>query len=425
MLSQIILVTIAIRLFCLRIFRYLLPPGKYISFTEQVVEHLQILSKKLNATFLTRWVIRELQLCYRFHITRANQWSEKKRYNQKLNEIESQQQVLQVYSYPTRMSIEITRNCNLRCQICPQSFLEVDGQEISSDTIDAVKSLIPYQDYIAVFGFGESLTAPHFFDYLARLPFTNEQTVALITNGILMTKEISRQIITSPINVLLISLDTVNPQTYHFIRGVNFLPRLIEHIEQLNELKSQLHTNKPQLRLGFVAMKRNIAELPDFIRFAHRVGAEDVDVGYLNVFREELREESLYYEPELTLRYLLEAKQIAQELNVRLNIPELERFEVTKQGFILREKTKKPCVEPWQFVYINSNGTVTPCCINTSILGDISKTPFSLIWNNELYRRFRKQVNTATAPYRCRYCFDCRYKDIQNINQHMIVLHSA
>ena len=401
---------IAVELFLLRFFRRLLAPRTHITFGKWAAGFAQVVDFKLPENIITHWFIKELQLCYWYYIAETADEAEKKQYNQVLNNFESRQRTEYVYSYPTRMSIEITRNCNLRCRMCPQDWLEVDKREISSQVIDAIKFLIPYQNYVAVFGFGESLTAPHFFEYLNRLSFHSQQTVALITNGVLMTPEVSQKIVESPISELLISIDTVDAETYRFIRQANLFPKIVENIEQFNRIKNNHKNQKPKLRLGFVAMRKNIEELPAFIRFAKKVNAADVDVGYLNVFSEELREQSLFYEPELANQIFHESQRLADELQIRLNIPELN------------EHPEKCCLEPWQFVYINSDGTITPCCINISILGDLTQTDFLAIWNNQRYQQLRRQMNTATEPYRCRYCFDCRYKNISNIEQHFIVV---
>jgi radical SAM protein with 4Fe4S-binding SPASM domain len=422
MLFQIKLGLFAFELMFLRSFRRLLAPKTYINFGDSVVHATQVAAKPLPRNALTWWLINELQHCYRLNRDETTDRLEKKRYNQLLNDIESQQRTERVYSYPTRMSIEMTRNCNLRCRMCPQNWLEVDKREISEQVIDSIKFLIPYQNYIAVFGFGESLTSQHFFDYLDRLPFHTQQTVSLITNGILLTPSVSQKIIAGPINELLVSIDTIDAQTYTYIRQANLLPTIIENIREFNRLRITQNTKKPNLRLGFVAMRKNIEQLPDFIRFAKEVDAGDVDVGYLNVFSEDFREESLYYFPELATRVFQESQQIAQSLQVRLNIPELNRYQLTDEGICTSNQFDKQCLEPWQYIYINSNGTITPCCINISILGDLTKTDFASIWNNDQYRALRRNVNTAAEPYRCKYCFDCRYKDIKNLNHQMIVV---
>jgi radical SAM protein with 4Fe4S-binding SPASM domain len=412
----------ASELFLLRICRRILAPKTYISFGEGIVHSTQIESHQLPKNIITQWLIKELQHCYQSYRDEITDWVEKKRYNQLLNDFESRQRIDWVYSYPTRMSIEMTRNCNLRCRMCPQNWLEVDKREISEQVIDSIKFLIPYQNYIAVFGFGESLTAQHFFEYLDRLPFHTQQTVSLITNGILLTPSASQKIIAGPINELLVSIDTIDAQTYTYIRQANLLPTIMENIREFNKLRIAQNTKKPNLRLGFVAMRKNIEQLPDFIRFAKEVDAGDVDVGYLNVFSEDFRQESLYYFPELATRLFQESQQIAQSLQVRLNIPELKRYQLTDDGICDSGQFDKQCLEPWQYIYINSDGTITPCCINISTLGDLTKSDFLSIWNNDNYRALRHNVNTVAEPYRCKYCFDCRYKDIKNLNHQMIVV---
>ena len=377
------------------------------------IVEFQSVSGKTRQQFLE-----QIQKSYRHQIDSTASSHQKKVINRQLNQIEQEQRTRIAYSYPYRLYLEMTRNCNLRCQICCQSLVEIPRPEIAPEIIDKVKLLIPYCELVAVYGFGESLTAPHFFDYLQQLPFSQQQTVLLTTNGILVTPENSRRILESPINMFEISLDATNEDTYEFIRGVRAWAKIVDNIRYFNKLKQEISPNKPKLRLCFVAMRKNIEQLPDFVRLAKELNAEFVDVGYMNVFREELREQSLFFHQELAIQKFTEAQQVADQLQVTLNLPRYFNHAPIEDSF----KHDSNCYEPWQFVQVCCDGTVLPCWNTSRPLGDLNHHNFDEIWNNQAFQEFRQNLNSREELYRCRYCLDYRFRNIHNVNHHILVL---
>ncbi|MFB3896684.1 MAG: radical SAM protein [bacterium] len=346
--------------------------------------------------------------------------------NKTLNLIEQKQQLAVSYAHPYRMYLEMTRNCNLRCRICCQSIVDIDRPEITPELIRKLSPLIPYCESVAVYGFGESLAAPHFFDYMRQLPFDNNQTVLLTTNGTLLSPDKSRLILDSPINMLGISLDAANPDTYEYIRGKRLWQQIIDNIKYFNQLKQERGQSKPTLRFDFVALRKNIEELPNFVRLAKELHAEHIDVGYMNTYREELREQSLFFYQELSDRIFSEAKQIATQLGIDLHLPPMFHPENQpnpgNNGAPLKHSE---CREPWQFIQICADGSVIPCWNTSKPLGNLNDDTFETIWNNPAFQEFRQYLNSNKEMYRCRYCLDYRFRNIHNINHHILVLEKS
>ena len=379
--------------------------GKFIEF--------QSVSQKNKERFL-----HQIQKSYRHQIESATSPKRKKAINRLLNQIEQEQRTEIAYSHPYRLYLEMTRNCNLRCQICCQSLVEIPRPEIAPEIIEKVKPMVPYCESVAVYGFGESLTAPHFFDYLQRLPFDDQQTILLTTNGILVSPDVSQRILDSPINMFEVSLDATNEDTYEFIRGVRMWSHIVENIRYFNKLKQAMNSHKPKLRLCFVAMRKNIEQLPDFVRLAKELNAEFVDVGYMNVFREELREQSLFFHQDLAIQKFTEAQQVADQLQITLNLPRYFNQEPIEDSI----KHDSNCYEPWQFVQVCCDGTILPCWNTSRPLGDLNHQNFNEIWNNQAFQEFRRNLNSREELYRCRYCLDYRFRNIHNVNHHILVL---
>jgi hypothetical protein len=142
----------------------LLAIARFFQFEQQELVKLpefKHISEKTRTRFLE-----QVQKSYRHQIDISSTVVQKRALNKTLNLIEQKQQLSISYSYPYRMYLEITRNCNLRCRVCCQSIVDIERNEIAPEIIQKIKPLIPYCESIAVYGFGESLTAPHFFEYL-------------------------------------------------------------------------------------------------------------------------------------------------------------------------------------------------------------------------------------------------------------------
>jgi MoaA/NifB/PqqE/SkfB family radical SAM enzyme len=76
------------------------------------------------------------------------------------------------------------------------------------------------------------------------------------------------------------------------------------------------------------------------------------------------------------------------------------------------DKPWQECMRPWTAAYVTANGNCLPCCISpfatndyeSLILGNLFERPFSEIWNDALYRRFRTDFLSAHPHPACAGC---------------------
>jgi radical SAM protein with 4Fe4S-binding SPASM domain len=71
------------------------------------------------------------------------------------------------------------------------------------------------------------------------------------------------------------------------------------------------------------------------------------------------------------------------------------------------------CHEPWNFFYVETQGSVNPCCYAGNHIGYLNETDFNDIWNGPDYVRLREGQVSGDIHTWCKYCF--RY-DVNNIN---------
>ncbi len=207
----------------------------------------------------------------------------------------------------SKLYIEPTSQCNLDCKTCMRHAWDepmgMMSEEVFSRILEGIKAFNPMPS-VFLGGFGEPLFHPRIIDMINRLKDL-EIPVELITNGILLTKDISHKLLDAGLDNLWVSLDGATPESYADIRLGATLPKVIENLASFHAAvnsrysreNSMLLLRKPVTKLGiaFVAMKRNIADLPAVIEIGRRYNAENFMVTNVLPYTREMVDETLYY----------------------------------------------------------------------------------------------------------------------------------
>ncbi len=106
----------------------------------------------------------------------------------------------------------------------------------------------------------------------------------MITNGTLLTKSLSKRLIDAGLDMLWVSLDGATPESYGDVRLGALLPEVLANIRAFRNscwtapspLSTSAYQIKPEIGIVFVAMKRNIHELPQLLTLATELGAARV-----------------------------------------------------------------------------------------------------------------------------------------------------
>ncbi len=206
-----------------------------------------------------------------------------------------------------RVYVEVTNQCNLDCLTCMRN---VWGDEFPGRMSDAVfervmEGVRAVQPAPAVFfgGYGEPLTHPRICDWVAQAHQAGAE-VELITNGILLTPEMARRLRDAGLDRLWVSLDGATPESYEDVRLGAALPQVLDNLRHLKDLRGWMSATNPRLGIAFVAMKRNINDLPELVRLGKSLGADQFSITNVLAHTPELRDEMLYrrasYQSDLT-----------------------------------------------------------------------------------------------------------------------------
>jgi molybdenum cofactor biosynthesis enzyme MoaA len=93
---------------------------------------------------------------------------------------------------------------------------------------------------------------------------------------------------------LWVSIDGATPESYTDVRLWDALPQVTEDLARLRELRIAHGSGLPRLGIAFVAMKRNIADLPEVIRLGQQLGADRFSVSNVLPHTPEMRDQVLY-----------------------------------------------------------------------------------------------------------------------------------
>jgi MoaA/NifB/PqqE/SkfB family radical SAM enzyme len=195
-----------------------------------------------------------------------------------------------------RVYLEPTTNCNLQCRTCVRNAWDEPPGMMSAETfarvIHDVRGVSPLPT-LFFGGFGEPFAHPDLLPMLAAAKSLG-CAVELITNGTRLNEDTRRELVRIRLNRLWVSIDGATPESYADVRLWDALPQVLEDLARLRELKAAAGSSLPQLGIAFVAMRRNIADLPEVIRLGQKLGADRFSVSNVLPHTTEMREQVLY-----------------------------------------------------------------------------------------------------------------------------------
>lgn len=195
-----------------------------------------------------------------------------------------------------RIYVEPTTACNLNCRTCMRHVWEEPVGRMAPETFRRVlegAAALPEPPTLFFGGLGEPLTHPDFTG-MVRDAKRLGGPVEAITNGLLLDGERAEALLEAGLDTLWVSLDGASAECYADVRALGDLSRVLANLERLRDLKIQRRSERPTIGIAFVAMRRNLAELPEVLRLEHRVGARQFLITNVYPHTPELLGESLY-----------------------------------------------------------------------------------------------------------------------------------
>ena len=334
----------------------------------------------------------------------------------------------------TKVYIEPTVACNLDCITCFRNAWDQPIGKMTDETFESIlnglKQLDPIPN-VYFGGIGEPLFHPKTIEWIRRIKQELGVKVELITNGTTLTERKSRELIDAGLDVLWVSLDGASSETYADVRLGAELPVILENLRRLFKMRKGGHFPQPEIGVAFVAMKRNINDLPKIIKMGHTFGARYFSVSNVQPTTEDLQEDRLYKRTIRNIAYL------PSPVLPKLSLPKIDFNEETQAA--LTEAFNSGCNvsfagNNWggandvcNFVESGTmsiawTGEVSPCwplmhthmsylhgkprLSHKHIIGDVRKQTLEEIWLDPEYLAYRERLhNFVFAP--CTFCGGC------------------
>jgi len=129
-------------------------------------------------------------------------------------------QIHRPVTHLAKVYIEPTSRCNLSCRTCIRNAWQKPQGNMSSSTFDRlIKSLreLLFPPDVFFGGFGEPLLIPRIAEMVARVKAVAGK-VEIITNGMLLTDQLSRELIDAGLDMLWVSVDGATAEHYSDVR---------------------------------------------------------------------------------------------------------------------------------------------------------------------------------------------------------------
>ncbi len=271
--------------------------------------------------------------------------------------------------------IEPTNNCPYSCVMCPRpekmeratGFMEIELFRKVIDEISTFAEPVRKKE-IELFHFGESLLHPQIAE-MCGYASGKGLNVTLSVNAPELTPAVLDQLAQSGPCRIIISFDGYDDESYKEIRGRN-----ADYIKASANLEYAAGLAKKglpdtMLSLRIIRLNRNSAQIEEFRK-----------------------------------RY--EASGLPVE--VREFFPWTEK-ELVSLGMVQKYPPFMPCPFPWQYLVVQWDGTVVPCCRDYNAvnpMGNVHNSSLKEIWNSARYAAFREEHRTG--EYGCNaFCKGC------------------
>jgi MoaA/NifB/PqqE/SkfB family radical SAM enzyme len=307
--------------------------------------------------------------------------------------------------------IEVTSRCNLQCVMCPVTALAERWvqRDLPWETFERVAQAFGRVKWVYLQGWGEPLLHRRFFDMVARAKSAGCR-VGFTTNGTRLTAANGARLLDLELDLIAVSIAGARAATHQAIRVGSDLAKLGENLRGFTALRRARGSAVPKVEVFYLMTPANLAELPQAVRLAAELGADELvatNLDYvINPALDALRAYSASPPGQACRAALEDAAAAARATGIAFRPYRLEFREMAVCD-----------LNPLKILFVASDGSVSPC-VYTSLAGpseiprvfegEVLETPVvrfgnvnerSLmeIWESAAYREFRSRFARRVA----------------------------
>ncbi|MBF0406662.1 MAG: radical SAM protein [Candidatus Riflebacteria bacterium] len=183
---------------------------------------------------------------------------------------------------PRSVSLETTATCQLSCKMCDRGGIRRKTMYMPDEVfIAAIRNLAPYRPKLNFNGMGEPLLDEKLPERIAYAGSHGFDILGLVTNGLLLTPQISRELIAAGIRRITISLDGNDQASHESGHTTASYQAVTENIESLVRISRELFAEHLEIVLRVTIQKKNLASIPSiFMRWHDKVSFIKVNFVY-------------------------------------------------------------------------------------------------------------------------------------------------
>lgn len=276
---------------------------------------------------------------------------------------------------PKIIRIEPASSCNFKCIHCPTGLnlnksLGIMDEKTFNQIFDQIKK---YRfKVIVLYHGGEPLLNKRFFEMAKKLKPLTER-LRTTTNGSILDNDIIEEFLDMEFDEIDISIDGTSPEENNLIRIGSDYEKISKRVIQLIKMRNERKLSVPKITIA------NAQIPPDSDTEEKAI----IPKHFIETFQE--IQNDIKFSPFYTIQWP--------------GMPEkYDEIKKPKGNF---------CDHVVNTISIRWNGDVVPCCydlINTMVMGNILNERIEDIWNNEKYKKLRKDIDEFNPPNLCKNC---------------------
>jgi MoaA/NifB/PqqE/SkfB family radical SAM enzyme len=316
--------------------------------------------------------------------------------------------VATIRAKPTKLTVDPTNVCQLRCPLCPTGQRAQDRDkghaefELLKRVLDEVGDSVFFIDF---FNWGEPLLNPRTED-LIRLASAKKIVSSMSTNlSLPLTDERLERLITSGLNELIVAADGISPETYGTYRRQGKIELVFDNMRRIIALKRRLKRTTPVITWQFLVFSFNEHEMDRARELAVELGVDRLE------FRTPFLQTDRFPVPEQD-RQSISGWRASNPL-----------FQIKTAGPEPGAKPRSRCGWHYMSSALNWDGTITPCCTTFQKGDDFGtvghqgeKASYMEVVNNSTFQAVRNRFAGRRGPVQA-ICENCPTPMIMDYNE--------
>lgn len=325
---------------------------------------------------------------------------------------------------PSIYGTAISTVCNLKCPHClreslgirENEFMQLEKLAEHSEDLGAARR-------VSLFGLGEPFLHPRFFEFMAVFKGLGLE-VSTSSHGMSLKPEVRAKILDSGLDDITISMDGADKKIFEETRVNAIYETVVENVSALIRERNARGLKKPEVTINMAVMRKNLHQVPDLVRLAHRMGADACTFSSVVVYKAADEHMNVSEDPSFE-RNMEKARSLAKKLGITMTFWRQKPLWWEPDFFI--PNSSYGCGQLWSTEIIEPDGSMKLCCYIEEDVGNAFEMGLAEAFNCDGIRRERRRLMEGNVRPECQGCLYLRERSpslIQGmINEAMKLIH--